>query len=71
MSDKRLQDNPKRAFATWVRAVEMAAIYGWQTGRKFKVYAVGTVFRIRRTDKPYTSHRLPVWSHARSRRGSA
>jgi hypothetical protein len=70
VSDKRHVANPKRAFPTWIGAVRQAAIYGWQTGRKFQVYAVGDAFRIRRTDKRYTSHLLPVDSHRRSVRGS-
>lgn len=53
MSDKRNRANPRRAFPTWLQALYLATCYGGQTGVKWCVYAVGDLWRIRRTTKPY------------------
>lgn len=68
MSDRRFHQNPRRVFPTWIRAVQIAAVYGWQTGRKFRVYRVRDVYRISRTEKRYTSRLLPMWGGGGRRR---
>jgi hypothetical protein len=43
--------NLRRAFSSWRRAVYVANAYGWQTGWKYRVRRVRSVWRIERTDR--------------------